>query len=249
MTSTTTTHVTLDTPAGTPVIRTYDGKIGTVVSVKLYRDEIDVAVEIDGDVWSGVGSAFDIIAADTDTETQFATPFQTQYILDLLVRHEISPEHRQRLSDAWGTMDSELAIKTIYWLKRQPSKTLTAQAPTATSNRTVTSSPVTPLEIGIYEYNGEIYKLKQARAGHLYAMRLNYDVKTAERLTEAGETIKAVYEYAPGMMRRITAEHRITGERAEELSTVFGNCIVCGRSLRAAESVKVGIGPICRKNI
>lgn len=105
------------------------------------------------------------------------------------------------------------------------------------------------LPIGIYELKGKIYKIKLNKdKTRRYAMELTYDVGEIERLTAAGGRIKAEYVYAKGVIYSLRPEHRITGERAEQLMIVFENCIVCGRHLKAAESVERAIGPVCWKN-
>lgn len=102
------------------------------------------------------------------------------------------------------------------------------------------------LPIGIYELEGKIYKIKLNQdKTRRYALELTYDVGEIERLTAAGGRIKAEYVYAKGVIYSLRPEHRITGERAEQLVIVFENCIVCGRHLRAAESVERAIGPVC----
>lgn len=110
------------------------------------------------------------------------------------------------------------------------------------------SSPVVVAEevtAGIYELDGEIFKVQKSRtSGKLYALVLT-DTHGATRLTEAGTEIEATYQYAPGAFRRLRPAHRINTERAEALSIKFTFCIVCGRHLKAAASVARGIGPVC----
>lgn len=81
----------------------------------------------------------------------------------------------------------------------------------------------------LYEVEGEIYRTVMSGAGNLYAKIWTTDG----------------WEYAAGAIRDIRPEHRMTVERAEELSVRFGRCIRCGATLTADESVERGIGPIC----
>lgn len=82
----------------------------------------------------------------------------------------------------------------------------------------------------LYEVDGEIFRTFESRSsGNLYA----------KIWTDEG------WEYAAGAIRRIRPEHRMTVERAKELSVRFARCIRCGADLTAAESVERGIGPIC----
>jgi len=53
------------------------------------------------------------------------------------------------------------------------------------------------------------------------------------------------YEGARGALRSIRPEHRMSVERAKELSLQWAQCIRCGAELSNAVSVERGIGPIC----
>jgi hypothetical protein len=82
----------------------------------------------------------------------------------------------------------------------------------------------------LYEVDGEIFRTFESRStGNLYA----------KIWTDEG------WEYAAGAIRRIRPEHRMTVERAIELSVRFTRCIRCGADLTAAVSVERGIGPVC----
>jgi hypothetical protein len=85
----------------------------------------------------------------------------------------------------------------------------------------------------LYERDGEIYRTVLSGAGNLYA----------KIWTDDG------WDYAAGAIRDLRPEHRMTVERAEELSVRFGRCIRCGRVLTAEESVARGIGPVCASKI
>lgn len=85
------------------------------------------------------------------------------------------------------------------------------------------------VEDRLYELDGEIYRTVMSGAGNLYAKIWTTDG----------------WEYAAGAIRDLRPEHRMTVERAKELSVRFGRCIRCGALLTADESVERGIGPIC----
>lgn len=105
-------------------------------------------------------------------------------------------------------------------------------------------------EVGIYETEtGRVYKVVRGGSGFLYAKVLNKLVGEAQRLTEAGTTINAEYVYEKGAIGQIRAHHRVSVQRAEQLSILFTQCIVCGVRLKAAQSVQRGIGPVCYKRI
>jgi Family of unknown function (DUF6011) len=85
----------------------------------------------------------------------------------------------------------------------------------------------------------------------VYAKRL---VESAPRETEAGTEIPFELQYDKGAIFRLALSDRMPLAEAEMLTTRYGKCIapgpnggICGRRLRAAESVRRGIGPVCVK--
>lgn len=100
---------------------------------------------------------------------------------------------------------------------------------------------------GVYEVNGEIFNVKWNKTKtHTYATRL-VEKPHVQRLTESGDTISIEFEYAPGAINTIRPHHKMTLERARELTIRYGRCLACGRTLKVADSVERGIGPVCRK--
>lgn len=81
----------------------------------------------------------------------------------------------------------------------------------------------------LYELDGEIYRTVRSGQGNLYA-----------KIWDG-----TGWAYAAGAIRHLRPEHRMTVERAKELSVRFGRCIRCGALLTAEESVERGIGPVC----
>lgn len=106
---------------------------------------------------------------------------------------------------------------------------------------------VVTLTPGVYEVNGEIFNVKWNKTKtNLYAQRL-IERPGVNRLTESGDEVHFEFEYAPGVVRRLQPHHKMSIDRAEELTLRYGRCLVCGRRLKATESVRQGIGPVCRK--
>jgi hypothetical protein len=99
---------------------------------------------------------------------------------------------------------------------------------------------------GVYEIDNRIYVVKPNKdKTRLYAKRL---VETKnERFTESGDLLKIEFVYEPGAIFDVKPAHRMDFERAQALTIKFNHCIVCGRRLKAGKSVKLGIGPVCRK--
>lgn len=102
-----------------------------------------------------------------------------------------------------------------------------------------------PLVAGVYGKNGEIFLVKPSKAGNLYAKRLV--PISGERLTQLGETAKFEFAYAPGVVKRLSLRDRLPLAEAEKLMLEYGRCICCNRRLKDATSVRMGIGPVCRK--
>lgn len=101
---------------------------------------------------------------------------------------------------------------------------------------------------GVYQNNGEIYLVVLNREKtRLYAKRL-LPISGRRLLDADGETVvKADFEYAPGALQRIRPADLMTLDQAEEVLVRYTNCIVCGRHLKDATSVRHSIGPVCIK--
>jgi hypothetical protein len=109
------------------------------------------------------------------------------------------------------------------------------------------TSPVT--EPGMYKADdGSIYKVQESKtSGNLYAKVLR--VIGGERLVETGDKMHADFEYAPGAVRSLRADQRMTLDEAKAFGIQYGFCIVCGAFLKDATSVAAGIGPVCAGRI
>lgn len=109
----------------------------------------------------------------------------------------------------------------------------------AEAKRQVRVAPIVAVKVvesvtdGMYMRDGVVYKVQIAKqgSGRLYA----------KRLTEHG------FEYAPGAIRDLRPEHKMTLEQAKEYGRLYGTCCSCGRDLTDEESIANGIGPICAK--
>jgi hypothetical protein len=96
-----------------------------------------------------------------------------------------------------------------------------------------------PLSEGLYKVGTEVFKVRASRSsGHLYAMVL----------TDNGDR-SGSFEYAPGAMRKILPEHRMSLEDASRFGHTFHFCVCCGRQLTRKESIERGIGPICASKL
>lgn len=95
------------------------------------------------------------------------------------------------------------------------------------------------LESGIYLLGEEIYKVQKAvhGSGNMYAKRLV--------ISYYAEGKTGNFEYAPGTVRKLRPEHKMSLDQAKEFGALYGVCCRCGRTLTDEESIANGIGPIC----
>lgn len=89
------------------------------------------------------------------------------------------------------------------------------------------SGPVT--EPGVYFDGERYYKVVQNQEG----TRLYAKVWDAE------------WQYAPGAIRDLTADMKVTAEQAARFGKLWGSCVFCSRLLTDERSVEVGYGPVC----
>ena len=91
---------------------------------------------------------------------------------------------------------------------------------------------------GMHKVGDDIYKVQRAvhGSGHLYAKRL---------VPGEGYGAKATFEYAPGILKTLSAATQMTLEEAKAFGALYGTCCVCGRTLTNEESIANGIGPVC----
>lgn len=97
------------------------------------------------------------------------------------------------------------------------------------------------IEAGMYRKDGVIYKVQRAvhGSGRMYAKKL------VEDDTYSDDTVHWAFVYAPGAVKFLRPEHKMTLEEAKEFGALYGTCVVCGRTLTKEESIEAGIGPVC----
>lgn len=107
--------------------------------------------------------------------------------------------------------------------------------------------PAAPdLDAGMYKVGQEIFRVKISKSsGKPYAEILCHDMIMNGNYADAA----VWFEYAPGSVRKITPEHRMTLDQCAEFGLLFGTCCVCARTLTKPASIAKGIGPVCEKKI
>ena len=99
----------------------------------------------------------------------------------------------------------------------------------------ISSMTIAQLTEGMYQTaDGVIYRVQRSRElGKLYAKRLN--------------PLGNSFEFAPGVIRTLTANDKMSLEDAKAFGVATGICCVCAAFLTDEKSVAAGIGPVCAK--
>jgi hypothetical protein len=212
---------------------------------------------------------------------RWATQAQVNLLKDLLTKHELYTGDYDRLwkllevhevdvqTPGDGTrMTLGQASATIDWVKRQVAKAAgpswneaSLLTPTVLAVRqreaqvasTEVAEPAAPQAVtyGVYQKDGEVYLVVPSKKNpdRNYAKKL---VESAPRLTEAGEVVDFEWEFAAGVVWKLTEADRMTLDDASKLSIKYGKCLKCKRSLKAASTMKaiaetgISLGPVCR---
>lgn len=132
---------------------------------------------------------------------------------------------------AEGSVDKKKASSIIEKLipKCREAKDKLAKEKMAKNTEAVKESGIQADEIFVLD--GEYFKTKASKAGHLYAMRWD-----GERWD---------YDSAKGVIRKLTPAMRATAEQASEFGHTYHCCVYCSRGLNDSRSETVGYGPIC----
>lgn len=125
-----------------------------------------------------------------------------------------------------ATIDRRQASSLIDVLLEAPRLTTHAAPPSARA----TTEPLAP---GMYMVGDRIFKLQQSQTGHLYGKEL----------------VDGRFTYAPGLLREVHADDRMTLEQAKAYGQNTGVCCCCGRLLTDPSSVAAGIGPVCASRV
>lgn len=159
-----------------------------------------------------------------------ASESQISYITALLHDRDVTPSERLAAEEriATGTLDKATASKMIDTY---------LSLPKVASKPVVRTAPASLAE-GMYSKDGLIYRVHTSMStGNRYAKRL--------------DLLAAGYEfvYAPGAIKFLTNDDRMSLEEAQAWGVETGHCCVCGIFLTNPKSVAKGIGPVCAKNV
>lgn len=92
-------------------------------------------------------------------------------------------------------------------------------------------------------------KPKLAAAGFYCREGLYYKVKenvnSGRRYASVYSEASGTWEYAKGMVMRLTEDQRLTQEQAAAFGHLYGVCCICTRTLSNDQSIERGIGSVC----
>jgi len=148
-----------------------------------------------------------------------ATQRQFEMIKSLIAQHELSDALSAQVQDArTKAMAGTLSVSAA-------SDLITA----------LMAAPMLSLE-GMHKVNDTVYKVQRAVHGNgrVYAKQLT--------VLSTGEF---QFEYAPGAIRFLTQDTRMSVEDAAAFGHLYGRCVQCGRTLTDEDSIARGIGPVC----
>lgn len=124
-------------------------------------------------------------------------------------------------------MTKDAASERISWLLTQPK--VQVSAPKVTE--------------GLFFKDGHVYVVAfMKKANKVVCRRL-----MVQKLWNGKH--RARFYYAGMMLSKLTEDDRMTLEEAKASSELYGFCMICGRTLKADESVARLIGPVCVKKM
>ncbi|MEU7911406.1 DUF6011 domain-containing protein [Microbispora bryophytorum] len=157
-----------------------------------------------------------------------ATDRQKELLDRLLVErvHQLSEESVALLKSKANRRDMSAVIDSLL---RQPKKPTPRPAQPPVQSRVVTVQP------GVYKKDGEIYEIKRSREG---VYRVKQIRVVGKKVVRYGALVRP-WQFTPA--------DRITEDDASGFGKQYGICAICFRLLSDLESVRLGIGPVCRK--
>lgn len=195
---------------------------------------------------------------------------QVDFLTSLLDQREFSnatPEQERqiatiRLGLLNGSLGKYAASGHINFLKGFPRKAqVTREKANAAGQPAPTRAVIT--QDGMYRNpeTGEIFKVQWNRASGdgraLYAKRMHLVYFNGEENTDTtsiplqdnGQVnfreSHVTFRYAPGAVRTLRPEWRMTIEQARAFGALYGTCLRCNRTLTREESIERSMGPVC----
>jgi hypothetical protein len=170
-------------------------------------------------------------------KVQPASDAQLGFLKTLLHDRQVPADFAERVRAKLAAgMNKGDASAAIEWMKQLPFVPRDADG----ANKTMAVT-----EPGIFKKDGEVYLVVKSKAGRLYAKRLvNFN---GTRLNENGEHVKFEWEFAGGVVWKLSMDDKMSLEEGKQFMLRYNSCLKCNRHLKAATSVERGIGPVCIK--
>lgn len=202
---------------------------------------------------------------NTTTELE-ATGKQIAFLASLagqkLSADDAAKVNADALAGRWGRKSISEEINRLKGMpRRQPDprhpsyqRSATAEANERATESLPTPQAPPPLVAGMYRMGEDVYKVQVAvhGSGLPYAKLLAQtgdcrECGWTQESHESDHEFKAAwrFEYAPGAIKVLFPEHRMTLDEAKAFGALYGTCCVCGRTLTNEVSIEAGIGPIC----
>jgi hypothetical protein len=188
---------------------------------------------------AGAGRSRRTARADVPTVPQMTT--LTRLLDELADATGEAAKHRDNAKLFLANGDMTFHLARLYLDRLIPAaRALRAEAAAArAANDQAAAQAAAALEPGMYARDGNVYRVVLSEAGRLYA----------KVWAEGDDDTPARFEFAPGAIRDLRPEHRMSIEAAKTYSRRIGACCVCGKTLTNAKSIERGIGPVCAGNV
>ncbi|MEC3995034.1 DUF6011 domain-containing protein [Actinacidiphila sp. DG2A-62] len=149
--------------------------------------------------------------------------------------------HRDNARLLLANHDMTFRLASTYLDRLIPAaRALRAEAAAArAANDQAAAKAAAALEPGMYARDGRVYRVVLSEAGRLYA----------KVWAEGDDDTPPSFEFAPGAIRHLRPEHRMSAEDAKAYSRRIGACCVCGKTLTDPASIERGIGPVCADKV
>lgn len=180
---------------------------------------------------SGNGTGATVRYADSATESQIR--FLISLAQEIAEIAELEGNEIIDYSEKFAAFSKREASAMIEELKATVTKLRQAKWAQERAEREAARKASVKVEAGIYLLNGVVHKVQKAvhGSGNLYAKVLQ----------------DGAFVYAPGAIRSLLPEHKMTLEQAKEYGHLYGVCCNCGATLTDEKSIEAGIGPVCAK--
>lgn len=184
---------------------------------------------------TGAGTSRRTARSDLPTMGQMTT--LTRLLDELADATGEAAKHRDNARLLLANNDMTFHLASLYLDRLIPAaRALRAQA---TATRAANATAAANLEPGMYARDGHVYRVVLSHAGRPYA----------KVWVESDDDTPARFEFAPGAIRDLRPEHRMTTEDAKAYSRRIGACCVCGKTLTDPASIERGIGPVCADKV